>query len=104
MPTYKPTIINGDLVLTGDTTYESDLIVKGNIYGKDGNMYNLTVKGNILAWKIDAKDIFAKNIYADDITANNISYYIAFYAYHNLKCNSIRGRHKNAKHYFLNKR
>lgn len=51
---------------------------------------------NINAWNIKARDINAWNIYAD-----NIDYYAVCFAYYNIKCKSIIGRRKNAKHFVL---
>ncbi len=55
-----------------DMEYEGDLIVKGNILGKNGNRYNLKVHGNITARNISAGNISAGNIDAWDISAGNI--------------------------------
>jgi hypothetical protein len=70
--------IKGNLILEKDTTYEEDLKVDGNILGKDGNRYNLAVKGNINArninaWNINARNIDAWNINARNINARNIN-------------------------------
>ena len=67
------TTIKGNLVMDKDMEYEGDLIVKGNILGKNGNRYNLKVHGNITAWDIDAWDISAWNITAGNINAGNIT-------------------------------
>ena len=56
---------------------------------------------NIDAWNIDAWDITAYDINAWDINTHNISYYAVCYAYNNIKCKSIKGRRKNAKHFVL---
>jgi hypothetical protein len=66
-------IIQGDLILEDDTTFYESLKVKGNILGKDGNRFSLTVHGNITAGNITAWNITAGNITADDITAGNIT-------------------------------
>lgn len=99
-----------------DMEYRSDLVVEGNILGKNGIRYNLKVNGNIDAWDmyagniiakdinvgdIHAKDIIAENIDAWDIDAWNISYYAFCFAYHNIKCKSIKSRRENSKHFVL---
>ncbi|MBU2685522.1 MAG: hypothetical protein KKF27_19965, partial [Gammaproteobacteria bacterium] len=61
-----------DLVLTKDTTFKESIKVEGDIRGKDGKRFNLTVKGNITARNIDAWNIDAGNIDAGNITAGNI--------------------------------
>ena len=69
--------IEGDFIMTEDLNIEDDLIVKGNIYGKNGIRYNITAgnidAGNIDAGNITARDITAWNINAKDITAWNIT-------------------------------
>jgi hypothetical protein len=60
--------IKGDLILKKDTIFDESIKVEGNIEGE----FNLTVKGNIDAWDIDAEDIYAMNIDAGDIDAQNI--------------------------------
>ena len=60
-------IIKDDLVLEKNMTFKESIIVEGNIIGKDGNRYNLTVMGNINAENINARDIDAWDINAWDI-------------------------------------
>lgn len=74
--------------------------------------FNLDVAASIYAKDIDAGDIKAINIYARDIKAwdiivsrfikaRNINYFAVCVAYKNIKCKSIKGRRKNAKHFVL---
>ena len=105
-----------------DMEYEGDLIVKGNILGKDGNRYDLTVNGNIKAGDITARNITARNIIAGDInayditanediiagditardiSARDITYYAVCFAYYDIKCKSIIGTRNNARHFVL---
>ena len=85
--------------------FNFDLEVSANIVACD-----------IIACKIKAHDIYANDIKADEIIANNIhthdikaidikaddiSYYAVCFAYNNIKCKSIEGRRKNAKHFVL---
>lgn len=56
---------------------------------------------NIRARDIKSKDIIAKDINAMNIEAKNINYYAVCFAYYNIKCTSIKGRRKNAKHFVL---
>jgi hypothetical protein len=120
--------IKGNLVLEKDTEFEESITVDGHIVGKDGNAYDLKVKGDILAWdisanNISAKDILANNISAKDILAwdisasnisakdilawdisasnilaRNISYYAFCIAYNNIICKSICGQRDNSFH------
>ena len=125
-PNNKKYEIADDLILEKDTVYDCDLKVSGNILGKDGNKYSLTVKGNIsarnisarnitagnisawnitagdiTAWGITAGDITAWDITAWGITADDISYYAVCWAYYNIKCKSIVGRREHARHFVL---
>src|SRR3990167_7049045 len=63
---------NGDLILEEDLKIKKNLIVKGRIFGKEGNRYNITAL-NINAWDITALNINASNINAWNITALNIN-------------------------------
>ena len=64
-------IYEGDLILEEDFKTEKNLIVRGNISGKDGTRYNINAR-NIDAGNIDAGNIDARNIDAGDIDAWNI--------------------------------
>lgn len=57
---------------------------------------------NIRARDIKSKDINALDINAMNIDAKNISYYAVCFVYYNIKCTSIKGRRKKAKHFVLN--
>ena len=56
---------------------------------------------NINARNIKARDIDACDISAFDINARNITYYAVCFAHHNIRCQSIKGRRTNHKHYVL---
>ena len=110
--------IKGDLVLKEYTIFNESIKVEGNITGKNGKRFNLTVNGDITAGNISAKNILANNIKAknikaydilsnnilanditaNDITAGNISYYGVCIVYNNIKCKSIKGLGKNSFH------
>ena len=45
--------IKGNLILEKDTIFDDNLTVKGNIMGKDGEIYNLTVKGDLHCLNLD---------------------------------------------------
>lgn len=64
------------------------------------NFY-LDIKANIDCWNINAMNIKAWGINTINIIANDISYWAVCYAYNNIKCKSIKGRRKNAKHFVL---
>jgi hypothetical protein len=72
----------GDLILTEDFKTEKNLIVKGNIFSKDGLRYNIDAGDinardinalDINAWDINARDINALDINALDINARDIN-------------------------------
>ena len=71
---------------------------------------------NIDAWNITTHDFFANDINANDILAHNINacdinasniiacdilYWTVCVAIENIKCKSIKGRYRNAKHFVL---
>ena len=60
-------IIEGNLELEEDFKTDKNLIVKGNIFGKYGQRWNIN------AWNIDAGNIDARNINARNINAWNIN-------------------------------
>ena len=85
--------------------FNFDLNVKSNIYGwniygRNINALNINAK-DICVCYLDANDIKVHDISAASINANNINYYAVCYAYENIKCKSIEGRRKNAKHFAL---
>lgn len=53
--------------------------------------------GNIDARNIDAVNIDARNITAWNIDARNIDFYAICIAYESFKCESVKGRRKNAR-------
>ena len=74
----------------GLVVFNFDLDVKANIEALD-----------IKAWNIDANNIDTRDIKALDINVNDITYYAICFAYNNIKCKSIKGIRKNAKHFVL---
>ena len=86
--------------MTEDLNIEEDLIVKGNIYGKNGTRYNINAR-DINALDIDAWNIYALDINAREINAFDINYYAVCFAYKNINCKSIKGRRENCKHFVL---
>ena len=77
-------------------TLNFDLDVKANI-----NAWNINAGGDIKAHNIDAKDIKSGNIKAGNINADNIDYLSTCTATNSIRCKSIAGRKKNAKHTVL---
>ena len=92
------------IVLKFDLDIYGSIIAK-NIYAFDIEAFDINAD-DITAWNIRARDIKSKDITADDITAmdieaRDINYYAVCFAYYNIKCTSIKGRRKNAKHFVL---
>ena len=79
---------------------KADNIYANNINAnhiKAHNIYTLDIKVK----NIKANDIAAGDINAWNIDACNISYWAVCFAYNSIKCKSINGRRRNAKHFIL---
>ena len=71
------------------------------IYVNNINAWNINAGGDIKAHNINAKDIKSGNIKAGNIDADNIDYLSTCTATNSIRCKSIAGRKKNAKHTVL---
>ena len=89
--------IKGNLIMESDMTFEEDLKVEGSISGKDGNRYNLIVKGDLDCYDLDCGNLDCGNLDCK----GDVFYYAVAFAYNNIKCKSIKGRWKNARHFVL---
>lgn len=65
--------INGDLILKKDTFLDEDLIVTGNIIGKNHVKFNLFVEGSIEAKNIKTKYMKALNVKANRIESEKVT-------------------------------
>ena len=65
--------IKGNLILEKDTTFEEDLKVEGNILGKDGEKFNLVVKGNLNCWNLDCRDLNCWNLDCGNLNCGNLN-------------------------------
>ena len=54
--------IKGNLILEKDTIFNESLTVEGNILGKGGVRYNLTVKGNLDCFDLDCFDLDCEDL------------------------------------------
>lgn len=76
-----------------------------NINANDIHAYDIKTRNinalDINALAIKALNINAFDINALDIEARDISYNAVCFAYNNIKCKSIKGRMRNAKHFVL---
>ena len=101
--------IKGDLILKKDYKIDDNLNVEGKIICEGGrwniNAWNINAgninAGDINAWDINAGAINAADINAGDINAWDINYYAVCFAYTSIKCNSIKGRRDNCRHFVL---
>jgi len=92
--------IKGDLILTEDTTFVEDLKVEGNISGKDGFKYKLTVKGDLNCFDLhcfdlNCFDLDCGNLDCLDLHCRNLNFYAVAIAYNSFKCKSWKANRKN---------
>lgn len=71
-----------------------------NISARNISSGNISAR-NIIAKDISAEDISARDILASNILASDISYYALCFVYHDIRCESIKGRKMNSKHFAL---
>ena len=83
----------------------SNAIIANDIYARNIDSINIKSRYinavDINGGDINTGNIDAGNICAENIKAKHINYYAIFCAYKNIKCKSIKGRRKNAKHFVL---
>ena len=71
-------------------------------YYEKSNTYVFKENGKYINTVVFNFDLEVKsNIHARNINAKDINYYAVCYAYENIKCKSIKGRKRNAKHFVL---
>ena len=119
----KTKTIQGNWVMKKDEIIEGDLKVEGNISGKDGNRYNLIVKGNLDCldldcldldcWDLDCWDLNCGDLNCWDLecldldcwdlNCGNLNFYAVAFAYNSFKCKSVKGRRENHKYFCLDK-
>ncbi len=92
--------------MESDMTFKENLIVKGNIFGKNGKKFNLEVKGNLEGHNLTCLDLKCHNLDCLDLECENLdcmnlSYFAVAIAYKSFKCNSVKGKRKNSKHFCL---
>lgn len=75
-------------------------IYSWDIKARNINARNITAL-DIKAYNINASDIDACDINTSNLDAKDISYYAVCTVYNNIRCKSIIGRRKNAKHFVL---
>ena len=87
--------IKGDLILTEDTTFVEDLKVEGNISGKDGFKYKLTVKGDLNCFDLHCFDLNCCDLDCRNLHCRNLNFYAVAIAYNSFKCKSWKAIRKN---------
>ena len=97
--------IKGNLILEKDTTYEDSVTVEGCILGKDGERFNLTIKGNLTCWDLKCLDLTCEDLTCWDLTCNdltcwdltcgNLNFYAFAITYNSFKCKTWKARRDN---------
>ena len=91
---------NNTYVFDDEVFFLFNVNVEAHINAHNINAENINAY-DIKAWHITAGNINANDIKALNIYANNITYYAVCVANNDIECNSIKGRHTNAKHFVL---
>ena len=107
--------INGDLIMEKDMTFNEDLVIKGNIFGKNGNRFNLKVIGNLKCFNVNCGDLNCGNLNCSnlncgnlncnnlnclDLNCNNLNcldlnFYATAIAYNSFKCKTWKARRRD---------
>ena len=85
-----------------DEIIEESLLVEGNISGKNGNRYNLIVKGDLDCRDLNCRDLDCLNLNCRnldcfnlncrDLDCWNLNFYAVAFAYNSFKCKSFKAR------------
>ena len=54
--------IKGNLIMKKDMIFNGDLKVEGNILGKNGNIFNLRVNGNLNCRNLNCRNLTCRNL------------------------------------------
>lgn len=91
-------MIEGDLVLKENTTYNDDLIVLGDIKCKGGffdlTCHNLTCR-NLDCWNLTCCNLDCNNLTCHNLTCCDLTFYAFAIAYTSFKCKSWKARRDN---------
>lgn len=113
--------IIGNWEMEKDEVIREDLKITGNITGKDGERYNLTIignfdgrdfnggnfnGGNFDGWNFnggnfDGLNFDGGNFDGLNFNGNHINFYAVFFCYDSIKCKSIKARRENARCFVL---
>jgi hypothetical protein len=105
--------IQGDWIMKKDEIIEESLLVEGNISGKNGNRYNLIVKGDLNCRDLNCRDLNCRNLNCRnldcwdlkcwDLNCLDLDFYAVAFSYNSFKCKSVKGRRENSKYFCLDK-
>ena len=92
-------IINGNLIMKEDMIFNGDLKVEGNILGKNGNIFNLIVNGdldcgNLTCKNLNCGDLNCRDLDCWNLNCRNLDFYAIAIAYNSFKCKSWKARRK----------
>ena len=113
--------IKGNWIMEKDEIINEDLKVEGNILGKNGEIFNLQVKGNLDCWNLnccnlncwdlkcynlDCRNLNCCNLDCCDLDCYDLdcwdlNFFAVCFAYDNIKCKSIKGRRENSRYFVL---
>ena len=65
--------IKGNLIMEEDMTFDENLIVEGNVSGKDGNRFNLVVKGDLDCRDLNCLNLNCLNLNCWDLNCLNLN-------------------------------
>jgi len=107
-------IINGNLIMKEDMIFNGDLKVEGNILGKNGNIFNLIVNGDLDCgnltcknlncgdlncrdldcWNLNCRNLNCRDLICMNLNCNDLNFYAIAIAYNSFKCKSWKARRK----------
>ena len=82
--------IKGDLIMEKNMTFNEDLIVKGDILGKNGNKFNLRILGDL-----NCNNLNCLNLDCLDLNCLNLNFYATAIAYNSFRCKTWKARRRN---------
>ena len=64
--------IKGDLVMEKNMTFNEDLVVEGNIFGKNRSKFNLKVFGDLDCFDLNCRNLDCNNLNCWNLDGNNL--------------------------------
>jgi len=104
-----------------DEIIEGNLIVEGNIFGKDGEKYNLIIRGDLNCYDLDCRNLNCLNLNCLNLNCLNLNcsnldcwnldcldlncldlnFWAVAFAYKNIKAKSIKSYRDNSRCFVL---